>query len=64
MKFMFEFTEEEINAIVSGLHEIPLRVSLPLIRNIQFQVMEQIKGMHEMDKIRRQKQKKEQDGAN
>lgn len=51
-KFTFEFTERELNAVYSGLLELPAKVSMPVIESIKEQLkkVENEKGKNENEK--------------
>lgn len=44
VKLTFEFTEQEINAILVGLQELPGKVCNPLTKNIHEQARPQIEA--------------------
>ena len=42
MEFTFKVTEQEANAILAGLQELPARVANPLSQKLQQQAQEQL----------------------
>jgi predicted DNA-binding transcriptional regulator YafY len=42
MEFTFKVTEQEANAILTGLQELPARVANPLSQKLQQQAQEQL----------------------
>ena len=52
MKYKFEFTEEEANIILQALGEVPAKISMGLIANIQNQAQVQMgEGEQNVDNI-------------
>lgn len=42
MEFTFKFTEQEANAILAALQELPAKIANPLSRKMQEQAQEQM----------------------
>jgi hypothetical protein len=42
MEFTFKVTEQEANALIAGLQELPAKVANPLTRKLQEQAQEQM----------------------
>lgn len=51
MKYSIDFTEQELQIIMSALHEMPVRYAMPVIHSIQHQIIAQIKAIKQINEI-------------
>lgn len=51
MKYSVEFNEQELQIIISALHEMPVRYAMPIITSIQQQIIAQIRAMKEINEV-------------
>lgn len=51
MKYSMDFTEQELQIIISALHEMPVRYAMPVIHNIQHQIVAQLRAMKEIKEV-------------